>query len=247
MTKNILYVLTLSLLLSCGQNSRQAQPQAQENQTSDSLAVTNDPKDNLNIQVSTFSEIDSSGVLMFPLSVGETERARGSLSYKEAPNNAYWNIIFYNSKTKVSHLLSERKMLIGRYDYKYESEVLVNTSLTSNYIFYTVRTDDFNKDQQLTDQDPEYLFVSDRFGNQFKQISPANCDLKNWKFIKSSNKVILTIGRDSDKNSKFDDHDETATFEIELGKDTEAREIFDNDFKNKLKMLFNRDWKRPQK
>ena len=243
MTKHFLYLLTLTLIISCGQNSNQHQEQG--NSTSDSLAVVNDPKNNLNIQTNSFSEIDSSGVLMFPLSMGETEREGGSLSYKEMPNNGYWNIIFYNSKTKEYHLLSERKMIIGNYDYKYGDND--NISHTTNHIFYTVRTDDFNRDKKLTDQDPQYLFISDKFGNNFRQISPTNYNLNNWKYIKSSNKVIMTVGKDSNKNIEFDNSDEITTFEIELDKGTEAKEVFGDDFKNKLKILFDRDWKRLKK
>lgn len=244
MTKHFLYLLTLTLIISCGQNNKQ---QEQGTSTSDSLAVVNDPKNNLNIQTNSFSEIDSSGVLMFPLSMGETEREGGSLSYKEMPNNGYWNIIFYNSKTKDYNLLSDKKMIIGNYDYKYGSADNENISQTTNHIFYTVRTDDFNKDKKLTDQDPQYLFISDKFGNNFRQISPTNYNLNNWKYIKSSNKVIMTVGKDSDKNIKFDNSDEITTFEIELDKGTEAKEVFGDDFKNKMKILFDRDWKRLKK
>ena len=239
--------MTLILLISCEQNNNQQQEQKKGNSISDSLAVLNDPKSNLNIQTNSFSEIDSSGVMIFPLSMGETKREGGSLSYKEMPNNGYWNIIFYNSITKEYHLLSERKMIIGNYDYKYGSGDNDNISQTSNHIFYTIRTDDFNKDKKLTDQDPQYLFISDKYGNNFRQISPTNYNLNNWKFIKSSNKVIMTVGKDSDKNIKFDNSDEITTFEIELDKGTEAKEVFSEDFKNKLKILFDKDWKRINK
>ena len=246
MKKYFQYIFTLILLNSCGQNNNEEE-QAQGNPITDSIAVLNDPKNNLNIKTNSFSEIDTSGILMFPLSMGETERDGGSFSYKGMPNNGYWNIIFYNSKTRQYHLLSDRKMVIGNYDYKYGSGINENISQTINHIFYTVRTDDFNKDKRLTDQDPEYLFVSDKFGNNFKQISPTGYNLTNWKFIKSTNKVILTVGKDSDKNNKFDNSDEITTFEIELDKETEAKEIFTDDFKNKLKILFDRDWKRIKK
>ncbi|SOD11877.1 hypothetical protein [Pedobacter xixiisoli] len=245
MTKHFIYLLILALVISCGQNNNQQQEKG--NSASDSLAVVNDPKNNLNIQTNSFSEIDSSGVLMFPLSMGETEREGGSLSYKEMPNHGYWNIIFYNSKTKEYYLLSERKMIVGNYDYKFGSDDNDNISQTTNHIFYTVRTDDFNKDKKLTDQDPQYLFISDKFGNNFRQISPTNYNLNNWRYIKSSDKVIMTVGKDSDNNLEFDNSDEITTFEIELDKGTEAKEVFGDDFKNKLKILFDRDWKRLKK
>lgn len=240
MKRNILYLLILTLHFSCKQDNKQEHAEKKLNSL-DSLAIVNNPKSNLNIQTNSFFEIDSSGVLMFPLAITETEKETGTVFYKDMPNNGYWNIIFYNSKTKEYHLLSERKMVILNYNYRKEEDDKITQ--TSNYIFYGVYPDDFNNDKKLTIQDPQYLFVSDKFGNNFRQLSPIGYNLNNWKFIKSLNKLILTARKDSDKNNKFDDNDEITTFEIELDKENSAKEIFSNDFKNKLKILFNKDWK----
>jgi hypothetical protein len=249
MLRHIIFLSTIILLTSCGQDQ-----QGQQNQTSadstlvDSIAVLNDPKNNLNIQTNSFSEIDSSGILMFPLSMGESERGDGgSLSYKSMPSDSYWNIIFLNSKTNEYHLLSDKKMLIRNYDFNYKIHTNVDISQTARYIFYTITTYDFNQDKKLTYEDPKYLFVTDKEGKNFRQISPSNYDLQNWQFIKSVNKVILTVKKDSDKNNKFDEKDEVTTFEVEIDKGTEPKEVFPPEFKNKLKILYDRDWKRLKK
>jgi hypothetical protein len=57
----------------------------------------------------------------------------------------------------------------------------------------------------------------------------------------------MTVGKDSDKNIKFDNSDEITTFEIELDKGLEPKEVFADDFKNQLKILFDRDCKRIKK
>jgi hypothetical protein len=70
MQKQILFLSIIFILISCGQDK---QEQTTQNNSSnvlvDSVAVINDPKNNLNIQTNSFSEIDSSGILMFPLSM----------------------------------------------------------------------------------------------------------------------------------------------------------------------------------
>jgi hypothetical protein len=247
MLRFIIFLSAVFTLISCGQNKQEPQTQqSADNTVVDSIAVLNDPKNNLNIQTNS-SEIDSSGILMFPLSMGETERDGGSLSYKSMPSNSFWNIIFLNSKTNEYHLLSDKKMLIRNYDFKYSSNGNVDIAQTSRHIFYSITSDDFNKDKKLTDEDPKYLFVSDKEGNNFRQISPSNYDLQNWQFIKSVNKVLLTVRKDSDKNNKFDDKDEVTTFEVDIDKGTEPKEVFSTDFKNKLKILYDRDWKRLKK
>lgn len=248
MLRHIIFLSTILFLISCGQSKQEQQKQANDDSTLiDSLAILNDPKNNLNIQTNSFSEIDSSGILMFPLSMGESERDGGSLSYKSMPGNSFWNIIFLNCKTNEYHLLSDRKMLIRNYDFKYSSNNNVDIAQTSRHIFYSITSEDFNKDKKLTYDDPNYLFVSDKEGNNFRQISPANYDLQNWQFIKSVNKVLLTVKKDSDKNNKFDEKDEVTTFEVEIDKGTEPKEVFSTDFKNKLKILYDRDWKRLKK
>lgn len=237
--------LALLLLCSCQNKPGQQEPPVHSDTTIvDTVAVLNSLKSNLNVQTNTFSEIDSSGIIMFPLSMGETGRGGGSLSYKEVPGNSYWNVVFYNSHTGSYHLLSERKMLIRDYDFKYSGEDYPGTEQTNKYIFYKVTVEDYNKDRKLTTEDPEYLFVSDKEGQNFRQVSPARYDLRSWQFIKSSNKVLMTLAKDSEADKKFDEKDEVVSFEMNLDKDTSAKEIFSTPFKNKLKILYDRDWKR---
>ncbi|WP_449398643.1 hypothetical protein [Chryseobacterium wanjuense] len=160
------------------------------------------------------------------------------------PNNGYWNIIFLNSNTNEYHLLTEKKILILDYDYKYKTEEGINFSGKTDHIFYNVRSVDYNQDKLINEEDPVYLFVSDKFGNNFRQISPANYSLNNWKYIQTSNKVIMTATKDSNKNKVFDDKDEILTFEVILNKSETPKEVFNEGFKDKLKKLYDRDWKR---
>jgi hypothetical protein len=233
------------LMVSC----KQPQPaNTPAEKATDSAAVVNDPKNNLNIQASSFTEIDSSGILMFPLSMGETGRDKGSFSYKDMPGSSNWNIIFYNAKTGAYHLLSEQKMLISSFESKYNSSD--NNPVIpylAKYIFYQVITTDYNNDKLLNSDDPQYLFISDKEGNNFRQISPAGCDLRSWDFIKSANKVLITATKDSDNNKKFEENDEVSVFEVDMEKETPATEIFPQEFKNKLKLLYDKDWKELKK
>jgi hypothetical protein len=245
MLQQIIFIVTLAGFMACTPNKEQNN--TAPNAVVDSVAVVNDPKNNLNIQTNSFSEIDSSGILMFPLLMAETERDGGSLWYKSMPGGSYWNIIFLNSRTSDYHLLSEQKMLIKNYDFKYSSNGNADITQTKKYIFYNIVTTDYNADKFLSYEDPGYLFVSDKEGNNFRQISPPNYDVQNWQFVKASGKIILTVKKDSDKNNKFDDKDEVTTFEADIEKGTAAAEVFSTEFKNKLKILFDRDWKRVKK
>ena len=241
----ILSVATI-FIFSCGQKSDKSIPPASADSAAvDSIAIINDPKNNLNIQTNSFSEIDSSGIIMFPLSMGESSRdSERSSYYKEIPNSSYWNIIFYNSKTSAYYLLSDRKMLISNFHIKYSTDDYMDISYTRKHILYKITTDDHNKDKKLTPEDPEYLFVSDKEGKNFRQISPVNYHLRSWLVIKSTNKILMAVTKDSDNNKKFEDKDEVTTFQIDIDKDSKPTEIFSSEFKNNLKILFDKDWKR---
>jgi len=234
MSKRNFSILAITVLLSCNQSSQR------ESGSGSSDSETN-PIDNLNIQTYSFTEVDSSGIILFPLSMGETKRNGGSLSYKDIPDYSHWNIIFFNTKTDEYHLLTDRKMLIRSYELKSNDETVYH------HIFYRVTSFDNNKDKLLTTDDPEYLFISDRTGKNFRQISPEEYSLINWEFIQSSNKVLMAVKKDSDKNNKFDDADEITTFEIDVEKDSLPRQVFPGDLKDKLKTLYDRDWKRLKK
>jgi hypothetical protein len=249
MQKFIFTFIAAGIIISC--NPKQTQPQpakSADNTAVDSAAIVTDPKNNLAVQASSFSEIDSSGILLFPLSLGETGRDKGgSFSYKDMPGSSYWNIIFYNAKTGAYHLLSERKMLISSFESKYSSVDAGGLAYSAKYIFYEVITDDYNGDKKLDGNDPQYLFVSDKEGANFRQISPSGFDMRSWQFIKSAGKVLITATKDSDNNKGFGGDDELVVFSADMDSAAPAKEIFPQAFTNKLKLLYDKDWKELKK
>lgn len=224
-------------LVSCNKNRDGSTFESGSNATPSTI-------ENLNIQTKEFFEIDSTGVLMFPLEMGENKNEEGNFTYKEMPYNGYWNVLFLNSNTNEYNLLTESKVLILDYNYKYGSEEGLNISKKTNHIFYSVRTLDYNKDKLLNQVDPIYLFVSDKFGKNFRQLSPSNYSVHSWKYIQANNKIILTAYKDSNKNNAFDEKDEIATFEVILDQNEKPKEVFSSNLKDKLKILYDKDWKR---
>jgi len=245
MLKVFTFFIATIFLFSCRQKTEQQETNSSDSTAVDSVAIINNPKNNFNVQTNSFTEIDSSGIIMFPLSMSESGRYGGESSYyKEIPQNSYWNIIFYNSKTSAYHLLSDRKMLIKNFDIKYSSANYLDIGYTGKYILYRVTVEDYNMDKKLNSDDPEYLFVSDKEGNNFRQLSPEDYDLKSWLFVKSTNKILMAVAKDSDHNKIFEDKDEITTFQIDIDQDNLSTEIFSREFKNKLKLMFDTEWKR---
>ena len=246
---NLFLSTALFLASSCQQKQQETQNHSKADSIKvDSLAILTDPTNTLNIQGMNVMEIDSSGIMMLPLSLGSDESNSNSSSYLSRDNSRFWNIIFLNSKTNEHHLLTDKKMLINiekpNYNINYSSDgQMFFKQQSKRYLFYTVILDDYNKDKSLSQTDPQYLFVSDKAGKYFRQISPANYDLQHWQFINATNKVLLTLKKDSDKNNLFDSKDELVLFEVEIEKGTEAKEVLSNDFMKKLKILYGSNWK----
>ncbi|MGV4413894.1 hypothetical protein [Chryseobacterium sp. T1] len=210
MRNSVTFLILILLLMSCSKNSESRNIESNTNTEETQI-------EKLNIQTKNFIEIDSTGILMFPLEMSENKNRDKSYSYKEMPNNGFWNILFLNSSTNDYHLLTDKKILIVEYDYKYGREDGVKFSKNLPYIFYNVRTNDYNKDKLLNEKDPVYLFISDKAGKNFRQISPDNYSVNSWKYIALNNKVVMTASKDSNNNNLFDEKDELSTFEVILG------------------------------
>lgn len=242
-------LLALIILSACSVKSRQGQPPSGTAGTLDSGAA--DPKNKLNVQTPEAIEIDSSGIFLFPLVMGETDKEgrtrwrKTESSYKEMPRDNYWNIIFLNGATGSYHLLSEQKMLIRRYLFdatQFGKEA--DWAKAPKVIFYEITVADYNQDSLFTADDPTYLFVTDRQGGGFRQISPAAHHLMGWQYAASVGKVFMTLRKDSDRDGRFEPEDEISTFTIDLAQTGGPQEVLSSDFKKKLIELYDRNWKR---
>ncbi len=206
----------------------------------DSATIVADTKAPQALDAAQFTEIDTSGVLLFPLAFPSgDEKGAAYLSKTRGSAGGYWNFVFYNSKTGISQLLTRDKTMF--YDYRTTLEEL-DTAIHNPYIFYTGAAADYNNDKKLNGDDPTYLFVSDRTGNNFHRISPEHCSVQSWSVIRSSGLLMLTVLQDRNKDRIFDTKDEKSIYQVDLRSGQPGTEIFNQPFKNQLKVLFNQQW-----
>jgi hypothetical protein len=243
-------VMNISLICCTGWLSVGCKPE-NSSQPSDSMSQVQDSAqaiDKLTIQFENVIQLDSSAYVMFPLSMSERaneENFIDSRTYKDTDRLGYWNIIFYNTETDTFHLLDEKKkMLIHTFDMNGDSYKQYEPSYHKNYIFYTITSFDSNGDKILNEKDFTYLYVSDRAGKNFRQLSPSNYHLSSWKLMKGQDKIVMMVRKDSNNNRKIDSLDETIPFVVGVTDTLPARELFDVTEKNEMKKLFDRDWKR---
>jgi hypothetical protein len=135
--------------------------------------------------------------------------------------------------------LQTKKVLINGFSDEAQS--------TDKHLFFSVITEDFNADKVLSNDDPQYLFITDKQGNNFMQVSPMGRDVTHWEYIKASNKILMTLVKDTTHDKEFDEKDEVSIFEYEIDKSAAPVEIISGKLKSQLKSLYNKDWKKVEK
>ncbi len=81
MLKVFTFFIATIFLFPCRQKTEQQETNSSDSTAVDSVAIINNPKNNFNVQTNSFTEIDSSGIIMFPLSMSESGRDGGESSY----------------------------------------------------------------------------------------------------------------------------------------------------------------------
>lgn len=102
-------------------------------------------------------------------------------------------------------------------DYGYQPRGL-NSGMTETYIIYLAKTDEYNKDNVLDEDDPVYLYISTKTGANFMQITSGGMNVTSWKQSKDGKTIIATIQTDKNGDKKFTDEDETI-YQINLDDD----------------------------
>jgi hypothetical protein len=250
MNKLLLSALAVTTLAACTP-SRSGTPDAADaaeqiiqvpSPIADSAAIVADTKAPQALIAPGFTELDTSGILLFPLafpSDGDKSYTGSLKSRNESPG--YWNFIFSDSKAGTSRLLTRDKILF--LDYNYNQPTASDVPLPPlPYLFFSGVATDYNKDKYLTSSDPVYLYVSDRAGNNFHRISPENCSLVRWNRINATDQLLLTVMRDTNRDRAFTEEDETAQIMVDLASGRPGTELFQQNFKNEIKVLYNQQW-----
>ncbi len=112
----------------------------------------------------------------------------------------------------------QNTMLYVRFDYGYYEPNKMLSGMSSDHLIYLVRTDEYNKDGILDEDDPVYLYVSTKTGESLKQITPVGMSVTNWKMARDGKTIIATIQNDKNNDKKFEDEDETI-YQIDLNQD----------------------------
>jgi hypothetical protein len=193
--------------------------------------------------------VDSSAIVIYPL-VLETKSYEGEYGSRGQETN-YWNLVFYNAATQSQHLLTtDKRVLITSLDFTpgvsssgSSGETWAGINIFKEKIVYTAVATDYNENKQLDKEDPTYLFISDREGFGFRQISPNNYNISSWQVIRGTSKIVLQAQKDDNGDKAFDEHDAAVPMIVDINANQQAVQVFKPGFTDSLKRRLVTIWK----
>ncbi|MET0391732.1 MAG: hypothetical protein ABW019_01270 [Chitinophagaceae bacterium] len=180
------------------------------------------------INYSTPLQIDSSEYFMIPELIDNDNKE----AYGKGKGYLLWgnytDIYFYNAKTNESKKLFGTTLALvssfntGRqyyYDRPGDQEEKAPANILPRHILYLARTADYNGDKALDSDDPVYLYLSDKTGNNLARITPEGMNLVSWTLSKDKQMILVKLQRDKNGNKKFGQGDDDVYYRVDLQED----------------------------
>ena len=177
-------------------------------------------------------QIDSSEYFLIPRLVDNDNlnaygKGKGFLRWGN-----YSDIFFYNASTKQTKKVFEGQLALiqpfitERYNSLDRSEADTPRNILPDHIVYIARTDNFNKDNGLDTEDPQYLFISSKTGNNLKQVTPKGLNVVSWTLSKDKKMILVKVQNDKNGNKKFGNGDDELYYRVDLDADISKIECY---------------------
>ncbi len=124
----------------------------------------------------------------------------------------YANIIFYDVKSDTTkRLFSDDTFIegfsIGKNPYYSFTRTNKPENISSKWIFYFVKPADYDRNGRIDNDDPSILYVSDKFGNGLKSITPTNENAETIDVFDKQGFALIKMQRDMDNDFDFESND----------------------------------------
>ena len=134
---------------------------------------------------------------------------RGYTSYSVSNHNKF-SISGEFSAIKFQHLKSEKltaltDKIIEITSINFLEDIRQQTGL--QFLVYTIRDADTNKDGKLNSNDVETLYISTINGKSLKKLTPNLAQIVDWKIVTQLNRLYFKSISDTNKNGEFDKKD----------------------------------------
>jgi hypothetical protein len=150
---------------------------------------------------------DNLSTIMIPVKIDVTIINSSKIGYGEY----YSNVIFYDYKTDSSKRLFKDDTFIKGFqkDYNYYNRTKADKLdyVSSNWIFYFVKSNDYSRNGKIDSDDPYILYVSDKKGNGLKPITSVNENAVSIDVYYKQGFALIKMQRDLDKDNDFESDD----------------------------------------
>lgn len=167
-------------------------------------------------------QIDSSAYFLIPRLVDSDNQEAYGKGKGYLPWGSYSEIFFYNSNTnQTKKLFNGQLVLINSFTtrrnyYEIAKEPDIPPNILPNHILYLARTDNFNRDNGLDTDDPQYLYLSSKTGDHLKQITPKGMNVISWTLSKDKTMLLVKLQNDKNGNKKFGNGDDELYYRVDL-------------------------------
>ena len=186
-------------------------------------------------------QVDSSDYFIVGSLVNKSNKLKYNFSVKnqfenyDGQNPPFWTNVFIHSlkDKKIKKIFAndlvavypvQNTMLYIKFDYGYYDQRKMYSGMSTNGIIYLAKTDEYNKDGVIDDDDPIYLFISTKTGENLRQITPSGMNVTSWKMARDGKTIIATIQNAKNGDKKFTDEDEII-YQIDLNEDIQKIKI----------------------
>ncbi|WP_375561340.1 hypothetical protein ACE193_01965 [Bernardetia sp. OM2101] len=142
---------------------------------------------------------------------------------EDISQNAH-NLIFFDEKTKETHLLTTQKF--KRIAFYFEEIGTYKES--STIILYKTVQEDYNQDGFYDWKDAVVMYVSDNRGRYFRAVTPRNTRTIDWTVEKEKGQIYFRYISDSDSNHVFDLKDPVHINKLDLKQLRDAKSLKDS-------------------
>lgn len=167
-------------------------------------------------------QIDSSAYFLIPRLVDNDNQHAYGKGKGYLPWGNYNEIFFYNASTKQTKKLFNGQLVLinpfttRHYYYENVKEPDTPRNILPNHIVYIARTDNFNGDNGLDTEDPQYLFISSKTGENLKQVTPKGMNVVSWTLSKDKKMLLVKLQNDKNGNKKFGNGDDELYYRVDL-------------------------------
>ena len=144
----------------------------------------------------------------------------------------HWNnVVFYNKKTGQSHLLLDRRAVIGRYMAPYDPD---NKEVQRpQYFLFAIADADTNGDGLINENDALSLYVSDASGQGLTRVTPPMTHFEGVVTDPDDHTLYVQIRLDAKGYHNFTADDPTTFLHVDPLHPAEGTPVFANDLRQR--------------